>query len=159
MQDVSNSQRLPTIFQWAPTDVTGILWRENSTNIFRCVRRLLSGVLAALGYFQWFVEWRSLCVVLCHTQRVNFPSLLLRAFDPAHPDSTAHTSATAISSLIGLPRQEEMCQTGQGVTTAAAEGQSERCQGCRGYCIPLSVNILYSMSLYPKHTLHSLQLL
>lgn len=44
----------------------------------------------------------------CHTQRVNFLSLLLRAFDPAHPATTAaelaDTSARAISSLIGLPQ-------------------------------------------------------
>ena len=37
MQDVSNSRRLPTIFKWAPTDVIGILWRENRANIFRFV--------------------------------------------------------------------------------------------------------------------------
>lgn len=48
-----------------------------------------------------YIKSKSLCVVLCHTQRANFLELIC-SFDPtSHNSSRTNSSSTTISSLIG----------------------------------------------------------
>lgn len=127
MQDVSNSQRLPTILQWAPTDVAGILWRENRPNIFRCVSGCSLEPSQRRGIFSG-----SLHEVEKSLRRIVSPAACelpvpappcLWSCPSSHHSSRADTSATAISSLIGGPRWAEMCRTGQGATDTAATAE------------------------------------
>lgn len=84
---VSCGERIGPIFLDLCT--LAIFWSCYNTSIFLVVH---------------YIKSKSLCVVLCHTQRANFLELIC-SFDPtSHNSSRADSSAMTISSLIGSPQ-------------------------------------------------------